>query len=87
MADRKFIRNKSKSLGGTLKYIFFIAISLSFAQHDDLFITPKNWPKPVYNFTNNALTKSKVELGRVLFYDPILSKDNTISNFLFSGIF
>ncbi|MCF8422921.1 MAG: cytochrome-c peroxidase [Bacteroidia bacterium] len=62
-----------------LKYIFFIVISLSFAQHDDLFITPKNWPKPVYNFTNNALTKSKVELGRVLFYDPILSKDNTIS--------
>ena len=62
-----------------LKYIFFIAITLSFAQHDDLFIVPKNWPKPVYNFTNNALTKSKVELGRVLFYDPILSKDNTIS--------
>ena len=62
-----------------LKYIFFIAITLSFAQHDDLLITPKNWPKPVYNFTNNALTKSKVELGRVLFYDPILSKDNTIS--------
>jgi len=62
-----------------LKYIFFIAITLSFAKHDDLFITPKNWPKPVYNFTNNALTKSKVELGKVLFYDPILSKDNTIS--------
>ena len=62
-----------------LKYIFFIAITLSFAQHDDLFIVPKNWPKPIYNFTNNALTKSKVELGKVLFYDPILSKDNTIS--------
>ena len=62
-----------------LKYIFLIAITLSFAQHDDLFIVPKNWPKPVYNFTNNALTKSKVELGKVLFYDPILSKDNTIS--------
>jgi len=62
-----------------LKYILFIAITLSFAQHDDLFIVPKNWPKPIYNFTNNALTKSKVELGKVLFYDPILSKDNTIS--------
>ena len=62
-----------------LKYIFFIAITFSFAQHDNLFIVPKNWPKPVYNFTNNALTKSKVELGKVLFYDPILSKDNTIS--------
>ena len=62
-----------------LKYIFIIAITLSFAQHDDLFIVPKNWPKPIYNFTKNALTKSKVELGKVLFYDPILSKDNTIS--------
>ena len=29
--------------------------------------------------TNNPLTKEGVELGRMLFYDPILSKDNSIS--------
>lgn len=40
---------------------------------------PKNWPKPVYNFKNNPLTEEGFELGRKLFYDPILSEDNTIS--------
>ena len=40
---------------------------------------PKNWPKPVYDFKNNPLTEEGFQLGRNLFYDPILSKDNTIS--------
>ena len=40
---------------------------------------PKNWPKPVYDFKNNPLTEEGFLLGRKLFYDPILSKDNTIS--------
>jgi cytochrome c peroxidase len=44
-----------------------------------IFTTPKNWPKPVYNFKKNQLTDSKILLGRVLFYDPILSRNNTIS--------
>ena len=43
------------------------------------FVYPDYFPTPVYNFSNNQLTNSKIELGRVLFYDPILSKDNTIS--------
>lgn len=40
---------------------------------------PKNWPKPNYNFKNNPLTEEGFQLGRQLFYDPILSKDGTIS--------
>lgn len=43
------------------------------------FIYPENWPKPMHNFKYEALLKSKVALGRLLFYDPILSKDSTIS--------
>lgn len=43
------------------------------------FKTPKNWPKPVYNFKNNTPTHEKILLGRALFYDPILSANNTIS--------
>ena len=43
------------------------------------FDAPKNWPKPAYDFTKNPLSDEKIELGRVLFYDPILSKNNTIS--------
>lgn len=44
-----------------------------------LFQYPKGWPEPKYDFRSNKLTKEKIELGRHLFYDPILSKDNTIS--------
>jgi len=40
---------------------------------------PDNWPSPTYNFKRNPLTKKGVELGRRLFYDPILSKDSSIS--------
>lgn len=40
---------------------------------------PDNFPEPVYNFENNPLETDKIELGRKLFFDPILSKDNTIS--------
>jgi cytochrome c peroxidase len=42
-------------------------------------IIPKGWAKPVYDVAKNPLTKEGFELGRHLFYDPILSRDNTIS--------
>jgi cytochrome c peroxidase len=44
-----------------------------------LFEKPENWPEPVYNFKKNPLSSGKIELGRMLFYDPILSRDSTIS--------
>ena len=43
------------------------------------FSTPKGWPKPHYTFKNNPLTLQGFELGRELFYDPILSADSSIS--------
>ncbi len=46
---------------------------------NDLFISPPDWPKPAYEFSKNPMTIEKVFLGRVLFYDPILSRDHTIS--------
>ncbi|MBS1586399.1 MAG: c-type cytochrome [Bacteroidetes bacterium] len=53
---------------------------VSFKRHGDpLMPYPKGWPKPVYDFKKNPLSIKKVELGRVLFYDPILSRDSTIS--------
>lgn len=42
-------------------------------------IVPDGWPVPQYNFSNNPLTKDGFILGRTLFYDPILSVDNTVS--------
>lgn len=43
------------------------------------FIVPDGWPKPAYNFRKRPLSDKKIQLGRLLFYDPILSKDSTIS--------
>ena len=40
---------------------------------------PENWIKPNYNFNNNPLTQEGVNLGRMLFYDPILSSDSSTS--------
>lgn len=42
-------------------------------------IIPRGWPQPTYQFTANALSDKGFVLGRELFYDPILSADNTIS--------
>lgn len=43
------------------------------------FKAPANWPAPYYNFENNTLTKAGFDLGHKLFFDPRLSRDNTIS--------
>ncbi|ALL07275.1 cytochrome C peroxidase [Pedobacter sp. PACM 27299] len=43
------------------------------------FHKPSNFPDPVYNFANNEVTKEGFELGRALFYEPRLSRNNTIS--------
>jgi cytochrome c peroxidase len=43
------------------------------------FEIPSNFPSPTYHFETNGVTKEGFELGRKLFYDPILSRNNTIS--------
>ena len=43
------------------------------------FEIPKNWPKAHYDFKKNPLTEEGFQLGRNLFYDPIISRDSTIS--------
>ncbi len=43
------------------------------------FVQPSNFPAAVYHFDTNPVTKDGFELGRKLFYDPILSANNTIS--------
>jgi len=40
---------------------------------------PSYFPALTYDFKANPLSKRKIELGRMLFYDPILSRDSTIS--------
>jgi cytochrome c peroxidase len=61
-----------------LSLLGFAIVAFRSAQ-DSLFVVPSNFPKPVYNFSKNSLTANKIQLGRALFYDPILSRDNLIS--------
>lgn len=65
------------------KAFVLIAICAAFiafkAMDPVLFSFPENWPKPAYDFTKNPLSEARVQLGRALFYDPILSLDSSIS--------
>lgn len=62
-------------LSGFTGYNKYFAIT----QKDVEFNIPKGFPKPVYNFKHNLPTPAGFVLGRKLFYDPILSKDSSIS--------
>lgn len=43
------------------------------------FHQPENFPAPVYHFDTNPVTQEGFELGRKLFYEPRMSRNNTIS--------
>jgi cytochrome c peroxidase len=47
--------------------------------NDIRLVIPEGWPYPNYDFSTNPLTKDGFILGRKLFYDTKLSRDNTIS--------
>ncbi len=42
-------------------------------------VVPEGWPQPNYTFSTNPVTEAGFVLGRALFYETLLSKDNTIS--------
>lgn len=66
---------------------YLLALLISCAQDDELtvpvnryeFKVPENFPPSTYPFDNNPVTKEGFELGKKLFYDPILSKDGSVS--------
>jgi cytochrome c peroxidase len=59
--------------------VAFIALAAFRHKPKREFNVPDGWPKPAYDFKKNPLSENKIELGRRLFYDPVLSKDSTIS--------
>ncbi len=65
------------------RYIIGITILLSWAfLYDDVVhwdIQPEHFPVMEYDFSQNPLDSQIIQLGRALFYDPILSKDGSIS--------
>ncbi len=60
-------------------YVLLLFMLAFQSSNDYLFQVPSNFPKPSYDFSKNALTSPKIQLGRALFYDPILSRNNMIS--------
>jgi cytochrome c peroxidase len=61
-----------------LLFLIFVGM-VSFNTIEPLFMIPKGWQKPTYDFTKNKLTQDKIIIGRALFYDNILSIDSTTS--------
>ncbi|HNQ13674.1 MAG TPA: cytochrome c peroxidase [Bacteroidia bacterium] len=55
------------------------SLEIAESEKEIKFYVPQGFPPAHYQFTNNPITQKGFELGRSLFYDPILSKDNTIS--------
>lgn len=45
----------------------------------DGWVRPAHFPEPVYQFGDNVYSKAGFELGRKLFFDPMLSRDGTVS--------
>ena len=62
-----------------LSCMLFLCFSAFITIKTPLFRKPPNWPEPAYDFSKNPLSERKIQLGRILFYDPILSRNNTIS--------
>lgn len=64
----------------TLFFLLTFIIITAFTKSEKTpFYIPKKWKKPTYNFSKNPLSISKIALGKALFYDEILSRDNSVS--------
>lgn len=61
------------------KTIFLILLGTIFIYSFQIISHPTYFPKSNYDFNQNPLDSHKIELGRKLFYDPILSGNNMIS--------
>lgn len=68
--------------------MIFVIAGVAFNTNDNVFAVnakpipvpvPQGWPQPVYDFSQNPMTKEGFELGRKLFYDGRLSKDGNFS--------
>ncbi len=70
---------KTKILFLSLLYLGVCFAFVISKQKKIKFKVPKGWPQPIYDFKKNPLTEEGFKLGSALFFDPILSKDHTIS--------
>lgn len=64
---------------GLLLGLYFSLLSFTAPLKTIPFVVPEGWPQPVYDFSQKPITQAGFLLGNRLFYDPVLSKDSTIS--------
>lgn len=58
---------------------WMVCCALSVHHEAILLRIPAQWPALVYDTSQNRLSEQKIFLGRVLFYDPLLSRNHQIS--------
>lgn len=56
-----------------------VSCSKDEAPDNNSLVLPSHFPEPHYNFENNPYSRQGFLLGKKLFYDPILSINNTVS--------
>lgn len=78
--------SKKRRPVGFLFFILSVLAVVPACNHEDAdpsvpisFQNPSHFPDPVYKMDHNKVTQSGFELGRALFYETKLSKDNSIS--------
>lgn len=60
-------------------FILLLSCSKDIVDNFAGFKKPAHFPEPTYALENNPVTKEGFELGRKIFYEPRLSRDNSIS--------
>jgi cytochrome c peroxidase len=73
------MHHKFVAITALLGAVLFLAATFTPRPEPMPFVVPEGWPAPAYDFARNPLTREGIALGRRLFYDPILSRDSTIS--------
>ncbi len=56
-----------------------VACSKEMIDRFEGFQKPSHFPEPAYHFSTNPITENGFKLGRKLFYEPRLSRNNTVS--------
>jgi cytochrome c peroxidase len=74
------MNNKSKIILVLFTSALFALCSFTIYSTKEIkFVTPKGWPKPHYDLTKNPVTTEGFELGKLLFFDQLLSRDSSTS--------
>lgn len=60
-------------------FVLLISCSKDMMENFAGFQKPAHFPEPTYAIENNPVTQAGFELGRKIFYEPRLSRDNSIS--------